>query len=215
MTKSTVHSTNYVVLLLALLVVATSCGKPGTPNPQTLTPEANAPRTYYDTLDLDTPESAVQTFVDAYRRADFFTVYMILSSQTQFQLQQDLALLQDHLYKIESKEKELEILLDAPYRFDSFEHFDSAYRFDVLMFSAMQHSALYFDLDGEVVIQEVKASVHPEYGPVTEVITNVGGIDGPVVFRMRQSVSGRWRVLQVILPGGDEDLLPWAIPIDE
>jgi hypothetical protein len=212
MTKSAVYSAKCVILLLGLLIVAISCS---TSESQTPTPETNGPRTFYDTLELDTPESAVQTFVDAYRRGDFLTVYMILSPQTQFQFEQDLMLLQDHLYKIESEEKGREILLDTPYRDDSIEHFDSAYRFDTFMFSAKQHSALYIDLDGEVVIQETKVSEHAEYGPVTEVVTNVDGIDGPVVFRMRQSVSGRWRVLQVILPGGDEDLLPWAVPIDE
>ena len=56
---------------------------------------------------------------------------------------------------------------------------------------------------------------HAKYGAITDVVTSVDGIDGPVVFRMRQSVGGRWRVLQVILPGGNEDMLPWAVPIDE
>jgi hypothetical protein len=198
------------------LVAATSCGTVATPDLQPPTPEASAPRTYYDTLDLATPESAVQTFVNAYRRGDFFTVYMILSPQTQFQFDQDMMLARSQLYyKVESEEKEMEILLDTQYRVSFSEHFDSANYFDALMFAAKQHSALYFDLDGEFAIQDVKVSEHVEYGPVTEVITYFVDINGPVIFRMRQSVSGRWRVLQVILPGGNEDLLPWAVPIDE
>jgi hypothetical protein len=35
-----------------------------------------------------------------------------------------------------------------------------------------------------------------------------------MTFRMVQSPSQRWRVYQVILPGGNEELVPWAIPED-
>ena len=47
--------------------------------------------------------------------------------------------------------------------------------------------------------------------PVVDVITSVEGIDGEVIFRTVPTPSGHWQVMQVIVPGGDEDLLPWSV----
>ena len=46
----------------------------------------------------------------------------------------------------------------------------------------------------------------------TDLTATVEGTEGPVVFRMVQAPSGRWRVLQVIAPGGDTGFIPWSIP---
>jgi hypothetical protein len=134
------------------------------------------------------------------------------------------------LFKAESPEDVVGILADTPItqavplmregmmypgagEVEFFEHRNTAYYFDFLMLSAKQHSALYIDLDGEVIIQETRESEHARYGPITDVVTSVDGIEGQVIFRMVQAPSGRWRVLQVILPGGNEEMLPWAVPI--
>jgi hypothetical protein len=48
------------------------------PAPNAATP-ADGPRTLYDTLTLDTPAAAAQTFLDAWMQQDFLTAFMVLS----------------------------------------------------------------------------------------------------------------------------------------
>ncbi len=91
--------------------------------------------------------------------------------------------------------------------FDNLETTDRWYVFDQMMMIADEHDAYLVDLSGDVAVGEESAA-----GDDVEVSTVVEGIDGEVRFRMVQSPSGRWRVLQVIVPGGDEDLIPWSVP---
>jgi hypothetical protein len=47
-----------------------------------------------------------------------------------------------------------------------------------------------------------------------DVIAEVEGIQGVVIFRMVQAPSGNWRVYQVIVEDGDTEMVPWAVPDD-
>ena len=79
-----------LVLLVLLLVILGACDMTA------LVKQSNEdqPRTYYETLDLSTPEAAVMTFSEAFRRDDFLSVYLVLAPKTQFILQQRMNLLQ-------------------------------------------------------------------------------------------------------------------------
>ena len=170
-------------------------------------------RTYYDSLDLESPESAVMTFTDAFQRRDFPTVLMVFSPQTQTRVTQVINLLRyDDLIRIEQVESFLDLMPGiregehSPGRLD--------YVFDFIMLFAIEHEAFLIDLSSNVTILESRA-----YSPETEdertfmdVVTTVENIKGDVIFRMVQAPSGRWRVEQVITDGGDEERIPWSIP---
>ena len=195
------------ILLFVLFLTACSLSLPS---------QQTTPRTYYESLELSTPESAVKTFTSAFQRSDFLTVYWVFSPEAQDQLTLRMNLLDyQHLLKLDPSLDPLEatrsILAGTPWGDSSaMEHRgDVSYYFDVLMMAAKEHSALLIDLSGTVSIQDTIASPSQES---TDVVTSIDGIAGNVVFRTVQSPSGRWRVLQVIVPGGDEDQIPWSMP---
>jgi hypothetical protein len=170
MRKKTFISAHCIFLLLAAL---TSCTSP--------LPEQRVDhRTYYESLDLSTPESSVETFINAFQRSDFPTVFWVFSPEAQ----------------IDFITSEMEHIGDA------------SYYFDVLMMAAKEHSAFIIDLSGEIKIRDTIALSDNQF----DVVASVEGIEGNVIFRTVQSPSKRWRVLQVIVPGGDERQLPWSTP---
>jgi hypothetical protein len=176
------------------------------------------PRTYYESLVLDTPESAVETFVDAFQKDNFEALYLIFAPNTQRQITNSINLLQyQDFVKATDNEEAFEIASDSiQYKpLSEWEHMTSSYRFDSLMLAARQHSAFLIDLSGHVSILRTVEFVDDGGRVFADVITNAEGIDGEAIFRMEQAPSGRWRVSQVILPGGDEDLVPWSVPTKE
>jgi hypothetical protein len=195
------------LIVAILLALATACGAESSETNSLCNPEA---RTCYEALDLSTPESAVTTFVDAFRREDFQSVWLILSAQAQFIWQQDLRLMQfERSYREDRKGKALEGLFGEGLPWG--EHTDAWYVFDSIMLAAKADSALLIDLSGETVIERVEDSQTKSGETAVDVVARVEGTEGEVVFRMTQAPSGRWRVYQVIVPGGDEELVPWAV----
>jgi hypothetical protein len=170
MTETCALPIKHCLRLLIVLILVLLAGGCSSANLETGAEEANGPRTFYDTLDLDTPQSAVQTFVNFYRREDFYAVFLILSPKTQARWNQMFGTIHHldrhlydlpfhHLFKAESAKEVADILADTPIyhavplmkewimypwaaEFQFFEHRNTAYYFDFLMFSAKQHSAL-------------------------------------------------------------------------
>jgi hypothetical protein len=184
--------------------------------PQSAQPQA---RTFYESLDLDGPESAVITFVDAFQRADYPTVYWILAPDAQEQWRQYLGIFGfDRMISVDANVDPLvvwkaTITNTALADLSQLEHFnDFSYYFDIVMNAAKQHGVLPIDLTHVVTVLEVKpAQTNDEYTFV-DVTAKTETVEGVVTFRMIQGPSGRWRVLQVIVPGGDERDIPWSIP---
>jgi hypothetical protein len=172
------------------------------------------PRTYYDSLDLGTPESAVQTLAHAFQREDFVTVYLVLAPNAQFRFEQELRLLNyANLFQSDKREQVFADVTVFSEGIGHGEHIDTGwYIFDQIMLAAKEHSALLIDLSGKVTIIDSEPSETILEEAAVDIITSVEGINGNVVFRMIQAPSGRWRVFQVIVPGGDEETWPWAIP---
>ena len=174
-------------------------------------------RTYYESLALDAPETAVKTFVDAFQRDDFETLYLIFHRNTQMRISQNINILSyQALVKADDHVEADKIVSEsAQYKtLDEWEHITESYLFDSLMLAAKQHSAFLIDLSGDVSILRTEEIVDGERS-FSDVITTVAGIDGEVVFRMEQAPSGRWRVRQVIVPSGNEEQIPWSVPTEE
>ncbi len=197
----------FTVLIILLVFGAASCSLFG----------ISQSRTYYDTLDLKTPEKAVKTFVKAYQERDFWTVWLVFSGKTQAIVSQQFSLLD--LHNLIDYETNSPLEENIPYfnkgLFDG-EHVDFGYIFDENMLAASENSMLLFDLSGVVVItSSTPSSISPTQEAV-DVTTNVGKVQG-IIFRMVQAPSGKWRLYQVILPGGvddssDPNCIPWSIP---
>lgn len=170
-------------------------------------------RTYYESLDLSSPKAAVKTFTDAFAREDYPTVFFILSMRAQGMFRSRFSTLEyQYVFDIESSEaimNEVAFYSKGP---EYFEHNSLWYLFDEVMLAAKKYDALLIDLSGDVVILGTEPS-ETRWEETIDVLTEVEGIDGVVRFRMVLSPGGRWRVMQVIVPGGNENLFPWAVPI--
>jgi hypothetical protein len=203
------HAKGIFIPLLCIWIIVAACSASDILG---LEPEEQ-PRTYYDTLDLSTPEIAVVTFSNAFAQDDFLTVYLVLSPRSQFIFLQRLRLL-DYSYVIQPESFERirdDVSLFAE-GIGAGEHADEGwYIFDQIMLAAKRHDVLLIDLSGEVKILDSRIVGLMDYDQAVEVASEVEGIQGEVVFRMIQAPSGNWRVYQVILPGGDVDMVPWAV----
>jgi hypothetical protein len=199
-----------ILPMLCLWIIVSACSASSILG---LDPEEQ-PRTYYDTLDLSTPEIAVETFSDAFARDDFLTVYLVLSTRSQFVFMQRLRLLDySHILQPDSIERIHDDVSVFSEGIGAGEHADDGwYIFDQIMLAAKKHDVLLIDLSGEVSILESRDTELDDYDQVVDVVCEVDGIQGEIIFRMIQAPSGNWRVYQVIVPDGDENMVPWAVP---
>lgn len=169
------------------------------------------PRTYYESLDLETPTDAVKTFISAYKKNDFFTVFLILSPESQSRWTANLRLFNYKGLTAIKDPNEFHEIFDTAIK--DYEHHMDAYYFDMIMMAADNHQVLLFDFPGTTKILDEK-EIELEGTKYVDIAVKVEEEIETMTFRMVQSPSQRWRVYQVILPGGDEDLVPWAIPED-
>jgi hypothetical protein len=162
----------------------------------------------------------VETFVDAFQREDFMTVYIVLDYWAQKDVLRAVGRLDiEILVDIDAmQDKELNLLGPA---YNA--HFEVSWHlFDRLMLAGSAQNALLIDLSGDVSIIETQDAL-PDARPdtndlevsVVDVRATVDGIDGTTIFRTTQSpVNDDWRVHQVIVPDGDTDQIPWSVPTE-
>jgi hypothetical protein len=190
------------VVLVAVGLLVAACGGGSS--------SLRGARTYYESLDLSTPSHAAATFVDAFGRNDFMTVWLVLSPGAQMEFRNDVNLLQYSEVVDTAAFADFGAVLETeflpPTGWDSLDDWEV---FDRLMLMADRHHALLIDLSGSVKITGTTTVPDSAY---TDVAARVEGIDGEVILRTTQAPSGRWRLFQVILPGGDSNLIPWAVP---
>lgn len=188
-----------VVLTVAVALVLTGCSDSG--------PHSGGARTYYESLDQSSPTAAVETFVDAFARDDFLTVWLSFGRQGQFGLQQDLNLLQYSRLVGPDAVGAIGNWMQNEFSFEIMESVDQWWFFDQIMLIADESDDFLIDLSGNVAI-----GIESITDRTATVSAEVAGIDGVVEFRLAQSVNGRWQINQVVIPGGDEDRVPWAVP---
>ncbi|NOY57050.1 MAG: hypothetical protein GXP34_13845 [Actinobacteria bacterium] len=162
---------------------------------------------FYESLDLESPSAAVETFADAFARNDFMTVWLTFDMRTQEILGASFDLLQWRNVIDTDAVPDMGSEIASVLSFDNLETTDRWYLFSEVMMIADRNDAYLIDLSGDVTPGD-----ETQVGDDIEVSSVVAGIDGEVRFRLAQSPSGRWRVLQVIVPGGDETAIPWSVP---
>lgn len=162
---------------------------------------------FYESLDLASPTAAVETFSDAFARKDFMTVWLAFDTKAQLAAGQSFNLLQwSNLLRTDAV-PDIGSEIGSALSIQSLETTDRWHVFERIMMIADEHDAYLIDLRGDVT-----PGGETPLGDDVEVTGVVEGIDGEVRFRMVQSPSGRWRVFQVIVPGGDENTFPWSVP---
>ncbi len=187
------------IALIVLSLIAAGC--------TSASPFPDDAANFYESLDLESPTRAVETFSDAFARKDFMTVWLTLDKRAQFEFESSFNLLQySHLIDMDAV-PDMQAEIVAAYSYENRETTDRWYLFDRLMMIADRHDAYLIDLSGRVTPGDESM-----VGEDVEVLGVVEGIRGEVRFRLVESPSGRWRVYQVVVPGGDESAIPWSVP---
>lgn len=187
--------------------------------------QENSFRTQYDSFDLSKPEAAVMTFVDAFQQRDYAGLFLIFAPQAQIAWQRSISAF--NFSNIVDPKSADQLFDNLTYGFNHTQEEHGAnltdYIFDSIMLFAEEQDAFLVDLRGDVQILRTEDNTIPAYDdpeadsedetplPVVDVIASVEGIEGEVTFRMVPTPSNRWQVMQVIVPGGDEKMLPWSI----
>lgn len=194
-------------LFLTFIFIIAGCGQ------NLSNPPVSDARTYYDSLVLDTAEAAVHTFIAAYQKSDYQTVYLVLAPRAQRTWQENYALLNwPLLAHVKNHEEARVILEDTAIAQGKFEHSgETSYEFDEIMLAAEKHGFLPVDLSGNFKLQGTEDTRDTVGYPATDVLMQSTHYDDVVVFRTVQAPSGKWRVYQVILPSGNVDSVPWAV----
>ena len=110
------------------LLVCAACGIGDT----TATQQHGTARTYFESLDLSSPQASAETFTDAFQRDDYMTVWMVLHTESQFRFVSHWNLLDyDRLFDTER----LDPAVDVPplFSLETWEHQDPWWSFDQVM----------------------------------------------------------------------------------
>jgi hypothetical protein len=191
-----------IAIILAVLLVTLACQFGGILE----SGEEKDARTYYESLNLVTPEDAVQTFVKAFQRQDFMTVYLVFDAETQLLLRNEYALTLSwrHLIGEDADEGSRDDL-------GFMELFNTQtgawYLFDQIMLYAAKKNDLLIDLRGDLDILRSEESKTGDGKQAVDVIADVDGVSGEVLFRMVIDRDSRWRVYLVSAP--DEGVDSW------
>ena len=185
------------VLVVLVALVGSGCGG----SSDEAVPPGGA-RTFYEALDLSSPTSAGETFLDAFARDDFMTVWLTLSP-----------LQHDRIHNALYREKAQAVVnLDSIPAAEVEEIFTSSspvaaetlFLFDALMLAADRHDAFLVDLSGPVRI----TGEAMEDGGATLTLEGED-LDGPVTLWMSDRPSGDWRVLEVAVGDLEEPETTW------
>ena len=195
------HLAHRAVLLVALLaLVGSGCSD----SSDEVVPPGGA-RTYFEALDLSTPSAGAETFLNAFARNDFMTVWLAFHPVAQNNIQSALALLQYRVV-IDSQAVAREVMVETARSFPP-ESVGIWYLFDALMLAADENDAFIIDLSGPVQITEETVD-----GDEAELSAEAAGIEGPVTLRMAKTPKGSWRVYDVAIGGEEEAAVVWPGP---
>jgi hypothetical protein len=144
-------------------------------------------RTYYESLDLSSPEVTVRHFVEAYAADDFLDVWFLLHRDAQASTWRAFGFFDYGSIVDTTAFDDFEAQWWSGLDFQTVESHDRWYAFDQLMLLADANDALLFDLSGEGVENS---------GEPTEF--SVGLVDGGEVLVKTEQIGERWYVRGVM-----------------
>jgi hypothetical protein len=182
-------------IILVIMLMVSTCQSGQTPAP---IEEHNA-RTYFESLNLQTPEQAVQTFATAFQQEDFMTVYLVLDAEAQWQLRRENAQTFNWKHLVgETASQGFGNDLDIQAIYST--HRDFWYLFDQFMLYAAEKNDLLIDLRGDLEILRSESSELHDTRQAMDVIAAVDGVSGEVLIRMVKDRDNCWRVYMVSAP---------------
>lgn len=206
--------TGMVCLVAALAVL----GTPAIAQPVTRTAPSSGSHAY-DRLDLQSAEAALRTFLSAYRRGDYVAAFWILAPASQ-------AAFYTHLSRFdmrrvarvnaESALMHAAEMIPSPAQMDQT---DLSFIFAHAMAVARRLDIMPLNLAG--LPEDLSPANVPRVGTRNQLADGrvefsvpLPAYRAPVVFRMVQRAQGRWRLEQVLPPGGVLDSLPFGLPTE-
>ncbi len=186
-----------VALAIGVLLVA-GCGSSTEPDA----------RTYYESLDLSSPEATVGTFVEAFARDDFMTVWFTFDWHTQNEIRQSFELLQySKLVDTNEIPSPGVTITDPIADLVGRGNLDRWRVFDQLMLVADEYDAFLIPIT-QLTSWERRGVAA---AGTASVAVTVEGSDEELIINLRQGEEDRWFIEQVIAPGGDTQQIPWSV----
>lgn len=166
--------------------------------------------TEFDRLDLSTPEKAVGAFIENYKAGNFFAVYHILDNQAQINLMRYSAVnfSVDNYFRNATREIYYKIYDELSYEYGEQGIYNRPYLFHLMMSYAAENKLLYINFGEYAIIDKTKRNNDnvESYDCILK-----ESVNGKLTFRLTRSIRGKWRVHQVIVPSGNEELYPWSV----
>ncbi|KAF0137451.1 MAG: hypothetical protein FD152_470 [Xanthobacteraceae bacterium] len=173
----------------------------------------------FDRLDLRSPEAALRQFLSAYRRGDYVTAYWIMTPTSQSAFARHLARFEfNRIARLPASSAVLHAAEMMP-SVNQMEQTDTSFYFAHAMAVAHRLGVMPLNLSG--LPEDVSPTNVPRLGNrnqltdgKVEFAVPLRAYRAPVVFRFVSTQGGRWRLEQILPPGGTVDSLPFGLPTD-
>lgn len=173
----------------------------------------------FDRLDLRSPEAALRQFLSAYRRGDYVTAYWIMTPASQSAFARHLARFEfNRIARLPASSAVLHAAEMMP-AVSQMEQTDTSFYFAHAMTVAHRLGVMPLNLTG--LPEDVSPANVPRLGSRNQLTDGrvefsvpLRAYRAPVVFRMVAAHGGRWRLEQVLPPGGTVDSVPFGLPTD-
>jgi len=194
--------------LAAILAALLACAGPAAAQPATPgSIYANGARTYYEAIDLDTPEAAAQAFLAAWARRDYATANVVLSPMAQQGWLNQIARTFSFATLLPKQaDAVMKVSAYGPNGADWAELMnDPNLVFDNIMRSAEGFGALPFTIG-----PAAKAGKPAGSGDAVTVTAETDGTPATLELQLARLPSGHWKVDRIVLPDADPALKPWG-----
>ena len=166
-----------------------------------------ADRTYYESLDLSSPEATIETFVEAFERDDFMTVWLTFDWHAQKEFRGAFDLLQySKLVDVDKIPEPGTTITNPISDLIGRGNLDNWRIFDELMLVADQHDGFLIDIGRLDTVRPIGDAASGEIS----VAVVFDGSDDEVIFNLTRGEADRWFVHQVIELGGNTEQVPWG-----
>lgn len=173
----------------------------------------------FDRLDLRTPESALRRFLSAYRQGDYVTAYWIMTPASQQAFVRHLSRFEfNRIARLPASSAVLHAAEMMP-AVSQMEQTDTSFYFAHAMAVAHRLGVMPLNLSG--LPEDVSPTNVPRLGSRNQLADGkvefsvpLRAYRAPVVFRFVSAQGGRWRLEQILPPGGTVDSLPFGLPTD-
>jgi hypothetical protein len=170
----------------------------------------------YDRLQMSTPDAALRTFLSAYRDGDYVTAFWVFAADTQDEVLRHAAQLNLRRLARLPAEGSMAIVVEMSPPPAELDQRDLSFMFAHVMQVARRRGMLPLDVAG--LPQNLAPANVPNLGRLTEttdgtteIAVTLGAYREPVVFRFVRARTGRWRLRQIVPPGGDPTSVPFGL----